>query len=242
MNSPKVSVITVCYNAVSTIENTIKSVLGQTYINIEYIIIDGGSTDGTTKVLEKYRDQLKWISERDSGIYDAMNKGVEMASGDWIYFLGSGDVLLDVVGQVADHLTEPNCIYYGDVYFEDLKRIYDGKFPAYKLAVLNISHQAIFYPAAVFKKYKYSLKYKYLADHHLNMLCYGDKSFIFRYLPIIVCIYEGNGLSANNPDVAFYNDKPQIIRENFPFWVYLYTRLRANLAKLIKPETSHGLG
>jgi glycosyltransferase involved in cell wall biosynthesis len=242
MNSPKISVITVCYNAEKTIEDTIKSVLGQTYTNIEYIVVDGGSIDGTTKVLQKYNDQLKWISERDKGVYDAMNKGVEIATGDWIYFLGSGDILLDVVDRVAESLNDTRCIYYGDVYFEDLKRIYDGKFPAYKLAVLNISHQAIFYPAGVFKKYRYDLKYKYLADHHLNMLCYGDKAFTFRYLPIMICNYEGNGLSANNPDVAFYEDKPRIIRENFPLWVYLYTRLRANLAKLIKPQTSHGLG
>ena len=89
---PLISVITVSYNAVSTIEDTILSVINQTYPNIEYIIIDGGSADGTVDIIEKYVDRISyWVSEPDKGIYDAMNKGLKVANGDWAIFMGSDD-------------------------------------------------------------------------------------------------------------------------------------------------------
>lgn len=242
MREPKISVITVCYNAADKVGQTLESVTGQSYRNIEYIVIDGGSVDGTTDILEKYSAHLTWFSEPDKGIYDAMNKGLTQATGDWIYFLGAGDILLDVLGKIAPQMVDGNCIYYGNVFMNSLQRFYDGPFPAHKLAVTNISHQAIFYPAAVFRKYRYELKYRYLADHHLNMRCYGDKQFKFKYLPLTVCIYEGNGLSDNNPDVPFYRDKPRLIRENFPLWIFVYTGLRSALARMIKSKPAYGLG
>lgn len=92
----KISVITVCYNCVSVIEQTIKSVLEQTYPNIEYIIIDGGSMDGTVDIIKKYSDTVTyWISEPDNGIYDAMNKGIDMATGDYLNFMNAGDTFFE---------------------------------------------------------------------------------------------------------------------------------------------------
>ena len=88
----KVSVITISYNAVSVIEDTIQSVLNQSYKDIEYIIIDGGSTDGTVDIIKKYQDKINyWVSEPDNGIYDAMNKGIDKATGEWINFMNAGD-------------------------------------------------------------------------------------------------------------------------------------------------------
>ena len=90
----KVSIITICYNCASDLERTIKSVLTQTYSNIEYIIVDGGSTDQTPQALNKYKDSIECIiSEPDDGIYDALNKGVRKATGEWILCLNAGDVL-----------------------------------------------------------------------------------------------------------------------------------------------------
>ena len=92
----KLSVITVSYNAAVTIEQTILSVIRQDYPNIEYIIIDGGSTDGTIDIIRKYEDKIAyWVSEPDQGIYDAMNKGIRQATGDYLYFLGADDWLKD---------------------------------------------------------------------------------------------------------------------------------------------------
>lgn len=95
-NNILISVVTVSYNAVATIEQTLLSVINQTYPNIEYIIIDGGSTDGTVDIIKKYADEIVyWISEPDKGIYDAMNKGIKKANGEWINFINAGDSYYD---------------------------------------------------------------------------------------------------------------------------------------------------
>jgi glycosyltransferase involved in cell wall biosynthesis len=93
---PRISVIPVVYNAVATLEETILSVINQDFDNFEFIIIDGRSTDGTIEIIKKYQDKITlWISEPDKGIYDAMNKGIQNAKGEYVYFLGAEDVLID---------------------------------------------------------------------------------------------------------------------------------------------------
>jgi glycosyltransferase len=115
----KISIITVTYNSVETLEYAIQSVLNQTYPHIEYIIVDGGSNDGTIALLEKYSAQIsKWISERDNGIYDAMNKGIDLATGDYIGFLNSDDILAsnDVISTLVNRASDTNAdVLYGDL-------------------------------------------------------------------------------------------------------------------------------
>lgn len=95
-DNPLISIITVVYNSIDLIEFTIRNIVNQTYNNIEYIIIDGGSTDGTLDVIKKYDDKIAyWVSERDKGLYDAMNKSIDLATGDYVWFMNSGDLIYD---------------------------------------------------------------------------------------------------------------------------------------------------
>lgn len=116
MFKPKLSVITIVYNNVRHIERTVKSVVNQTYPNIQYIVIDGASTDGTLQVLNQYRDHIsQLISEPDKGIYDAMNKGLRMATGDYVLFMNSGDEIYAPNTVTNVFATEPDAdIYYGE--------------------------------------------------------------------------------------------------------------------------------
>jgi len=134
---PLVSIVTVCYNSEKTIRDTIESVLNQTYRNIEYILVDGASKDSTVDIIKSYEEKFrekgisyKWISEPDTGIYNAMNKGIDMASGEWCYFLGSDDILFDknVILSITNELLDVNCIYYGEVYAVKKRILYDGAF------------------------------------------------------------------------------------------------------------------
>ncbi len=106
--TPKISIITATYNSSKTLEKSIQSVLNQNYSNIEYIIIDGNSKDSTVSIIEKYQNHIaKWISEPDKGIYDAWNKGVSLATGDWIVFLGSDDYFLpDALKSYVDYIEQ----------------------------------------------------------------------------------------------------------------------------------------
>jgi glycosyltransferase involved in cell wall biosynthesis len=170
---PKLTIITIVYNNVRDIERTIHSVLNQTYQNIEYIIIDGQSTDGTLAVIEKYRSKIsKIISERDKGIYDAMNKGLAMATGDYVLFMNSGDELYDeqTVEDVFDSAPGAD-IYYGEteMYNDNWESLGRRRHQAPEVfnwksfqCGMNVSHQAIYIKRSIVEPY--DLKYKYSAD------------------------------------------------------------------------------
>lgn len=127
LENPLISVITVVYNAAQTLEPTMLSVINQTYKNVEYIIIDGGSTDGTVDIIKKYEDKIAyWVSESDKGIYDAMNKGIDRATGEWINFMNAGDSFAtqDVLCTVFErgHYNDIDIIY-GNVYLIGQKKV-----------------------------------------------------------------------------------------------------------------------
>lgn len=170
---PKLSVITIVYNNVKDIERTILSVLNQSYPNIEYIIIDGGSTDGTVEVIKKYEDKIsKCVSEKDKGIYDAMNKGLKLATGDYVLFMNSGDEIYDSLTVKKVFATSPNAdIYYGEteMYDESWKSLgkrrhqIPDKFTwrSFKYG-MNVSHQAIYIKKSI--TVPYDMNYELSAD------------------------------------------------------------------------------
>jgi glycosyltransferase involved in cell wall biosynthesis len=169
---PVLSVITIVYNNAADIERTMLSVLNQTYPHIEYIIIDGASTDGTLQIIGKYKDRLsKFISEKDNGIYDAMNKGLALAGGDYVLFMNSGDEIYDINTVQNVFNTEPDAdIYYGEteMYKDGIslgKRRHEApeKFTwqSFKYG-MNVSHQAIYIKRSITEPF--NLDYQLSSD------------------------------------------------------------------------------
>lgn len=233
----KVSVVTVCYNAVKSIEETMLSVLNQSYKNIEYIIIDGGSTDGTVDIIKKYADRLAyWVSEPDKGIYDAMNKGIAFATGDYLYFLGADDTLINhsIINEVFGtfDFRNKNDVIYGNVIIQPSGKIYDGKFSRWKLIRKNICHQAIFYPKSALKKHQYTLRYRAYADYYENIRLWGI-GYKFKYIPISVANFVVGGFSIKG-DQRFMRERGNIICDKLGFVAHVYYLFRVRLVNLLK--------
>jgi glycosyltransferase involved in cell wall biosynthesis len=230
---PKISIGLVVYNGFSHIRLALDSIVNQSYANIELIVIDGGSSDGTLSILNEYSSKVSlFISERDEGIYDAMNKVRSLASGDWLIFVGCDDVLLDVIADIAPKLKLPGAVYYGDAILRSTGFVYGGKFSKYRLMQCNLCHQTVFYPKAVYKNYAYSLNYPFLADYDYNIRLVGD-SIPFKYLGITVSIFNNKGASSSG-DVEFEGDKLKIIRGSFGLTYATIKLLRNQFANLKK--------
>jgi len=238
MTSKRFSIITPTLNSGGKLEQTINSVLSQNEKLFEYIIVDGCSKDETLRVIRKYGERIKWVSERDRGPYDAMNKGIEMATGGYLYFLGAGDHLReDILERVEKIIPERHLTFiYGNVYLLDEKREYLGEFDEAKIARKNICHQAIFYERSIFEIIgKYDLRYSLLADHAFNLRCFGDKRIKKIYMNDVIADYEGRGLSREQ-DLNFIKDAPRMIRNNLGFRHYLLNRLKNLQHKLSHPR------
>jgi hypothetical protein len=232
---PLISIIIVTYNAAYYLQNAIDSVVNQTYKNIELIIIDGKSTDGTIDIIKRNEKNITfWLSENDNGIYDAMNKAIKYCKGDFYLFLGADDILYSTLHKVVPSINNLNCLYYGNVYFEKDKTIYDGSFDAKKIVIKNICHQAILYPKTVFEKYSYHLKYKIRADHYLNLQCFADKNITFKYIPITIAQFSAGGTSSLATDHEFNKDRLPFIKKHFNPIIYYYCKLRSLSAKVLK--------
>lgn len=210
---PKISIGLIVYNGFEHIRSALDSIVSQPYKNIELIVVDGGSTDGTLDVLHDYAEHISvLVSEPDKGIYDAMNKVCSLATGDWLIFLGCDDVLLNIICEVAASLNQPDSIYYGDVIFRSNDRVVGGKLSKLRLMKSNLCHQSVFYPMTVYKKYSYSLDYKWLADYAYNIRLFGD-GIPFVYMGITVSIYNDKGGSSLG-DAVFEKNKLRLIRES----------------------------
>lgn len=217
----KFSIITINYNNKYGLEKTIKSVLSQTHAESEFIIVDGGSTDGGRDIIEQYKEHLAWwCSEPDKGVYHAMNKGIDHTTGDYIIFMNSGDVFYDVNvlnNVVSAHPTA--AVLYGDwIRWHSNENETFMKAPQ-KVSLSfffrgdNICHQAMFVRSDVQKEHKYDENYKILADwdlwQRLSLLGYT-----FQYLPITICRFDTNsGLSETLHDITKAERK--IIRQQY---------------------------
>jgi len=204
-NEPLVSIITVVYNGEAYLEQTIDSVLNQSYKNIEYIIVDGGSTDGTLDILKKYGDKItKWISEPDKGLYDAMNKGIGMTNGELIGMINSDDWYeLDAVEQMVNAYNNnpTKTIFHADRYDveEDGSRKVRKFHPsAFKLKYygMTYNHPSMFITPGEYAKHLYNTKLRSMSDFQFVLEAYlRDKETLF-YLDNAIVNYRLDGISS----------------------------------------------
>jgi len=204
-NEPLVSIITVVYNGEKYLEQTIDSVLNQSYKNIEYIVVDGGSTDGTLDILKKYGDKItKWVSEPDEGLYDAMNKGIGMTKGELIGMINSDDWYeLDAVEQMVNaYKNNPTkTIFHADRYDveEDGSRKVRKFHPsAFKLKYygMTYNHPSMFITPGEYEKHLYNTKLRSMSDFQFVLEAYlRDKETLF-YLDNAIVNYRLDGISA----------------------------------------------
>jgi glycosyltransferase involved in cell wall biosynthesis len=201
------SVIIPTFNSAMTIERCLASLVCQTYRDFEICIIDGASSDSTIAKVNQVCTQFKNIrivSEADKGTYDAMNKGIDIAQGDWVYFLGSDDQVHDenVFADIFKTTPARNCgIIYGNVRIDGDTawakdgQIYDGKFSISQLLDRNICHQAMFYRKKLFSKLgKYDLRYPMCADWALNLRFFPRSKP--KYVDRIIANFQGGGISS----------------------------------------------
>lgn len=223
-----ITIITVVYNNVLGIEATINSVLNQTYKNIDYIIIDGGSTDGTVEKIKKYVDRISlFISEKDTGIYNAMNKGLVYAKGKWVLFLNSGDWLyaVDTISTVCCHIDESIDVFYGDQCFDygDKKII-----KCSDSSLCNFSkYMPLFHPATLVKRellkeHPFDEKYKIAADYKQLYSLYLE-GYSFKKINIVISNFEAvSGVSNINYSQAMKENFKVRSKENFFIWYPKY--------------------
>lgn len=199
----RVTVVTVVFNGAAELEKTILSVINQSYKNLEYIVIDGGSTDGTIDIIKKYDNKIAcWISEHDKGIYDAMNKGITLASGNWINFMNSGDVFAhdDVVKTIFKRrYTREQPVIYGDV------KVKYNEFSLYVKA-RNLSnfwrgmpfcHQSSFASTKLMKEIQFDLEFRLASDFNFFYKLWKN-SCAFVYVPFAFAEISSAGISDKN--------------------------------------------
>ncbi len=218
MTTPFFSIIIPTYNSSKTIARCLDSIIGQVFTNFELIISDGSSSDNTLEIVNQYKwlhPDIIILSERDNGIYDAMNKAIARASGEWVYFLGSDDYLLgrNVLNELTQKIKLDDFDYvYGNVFSPEYGDNYDGEFDSKKILEKNICHQALFVRKKLLQKMGgFNTRYKLLADYDFNLRCMFDKRVRKRHVDLLVAFYAPAGSSSTITDETFAKDKSWLI-------------------------------
>ncbi len=243
MQNNKISIVTINYNNPQGLKKTIESVVNQTYKDFEYIIIDGGSSYEDVEIIKSYQNQINyWVSEPDKGIYNAMNKGIKKATGDFVIFLNSGDNFtnLSVLEEVQNKLTSDYDIYYGDYYRikSNSKRrktfpeslsfsfFYSGSLP----------HPATFFRRTLFEEiFFYNESYKIVSDWEFYIYAICHQNVKYHYLKTAISDFDFTGISSNPKfkDLEA-QERKAVLEKYFPLFVEDYEKLSLLNSKRFK--------
>ena len=235
------SIITVVYNGEHLIEKTIKSVIGQTLTSVEYIIIDGESTDGTLHVINKYKDKITYIeSSEDSGVYDAMNKALFHVKGEWVLFMNAGDIFfsLKTLENVANSIgfdTSLNLVY-GDVVLGDKNgKVVQAKDFNYIKFGMPFCHQSVFVRSNIFLKNNFNNYYKICADYDFFLRLYCEGIINYKKLSFPIAVFDVNGISYRH---NVFNEYLKVVKIQYGFsaitWYHFLRSGYSNLRVSVK--------
>lgn len=239
----KISIITVNYNDKVGLERTVNSVLSQNNKNFEYLVIDGNSNDGSVEVIEKNKDKIDfWVSEKDSGIYNAMNKGIRAAKGDYLLFLNSGDWLYDknAISNVEQLIDGSKDIYYGNAIFKFDKK---DKIVKYNKPISfefftygNFCHQATFIKKSLFFDISfYNEKRKIVSDWEFFAVAICLKNASHQYMDVIVANYDLTGISSRPEfEELKMKERNDVFQEYFPMFINDYKNINELNSKRIQ--------
>lgn len=230
----KISIITINKNNAVGLEKTIQSVISQSYTNIEYIIVDGASRDGSVDVIKKYADSISgFISETDNGLYNAMNKGIKMASGDYIFFLNSGDIAYsnNIIQKVADNLDNNDVVFGNTSYIKNTKIIKNPATPVveyYKRYQHDIPPQpALFVKRELFSKVNnFDESYRIIADVVFVSRLFSDKNLAYKHIDEIISIFDTTGISSQHANQEMiYLERRRFIETEFPQYLQEFEKV-----------------
>lgn len=220
----KISIITVNYNDAVGLEKTIRSVVSQSYQDKEYIVIDGNSSDGSVEIICKYSNYIsKWVSEPDSGIYNAMNKGIRMATGDYCIMMNAGDVFFSskVLSEVSRVINGGKDVYNGNAFYVNGKGAIDWYRKGHKDVSLrhfyrsSICHQATFIKTSLLKNYLYDETLRMVSDWKfwIQAICLGGASY--QAMDIDICCFNTEGVTTTQSELG-RREREQVLEELLP--------------------------
>ena len=233
----KLSIITINRNNKDGLEKTIRSVIAQTCRDYEYIVIDGASTDGSAEIIRQYEKKIYcWISEPDQGIYNAMNKGVSHATGEYVLFLNSGDYLCDssVLAEMLPNLTGEG-IVYGDLMFmpesgEGSVFVYPEVLDIDYFMERSLGHPASFIKRELLMVNPYSEGYRIVSDWEFFFRKIVFELVTYKHVGLVVSVFDMGGISNLQADLCA-REREQVLRSFFPGMLYEYLQTCVELRK-----------
>lgn len=239
----KISIITINYNDKLGLEKTIESIVSQTYSEYEFIVIDGDSNDGSKDIIANYNSRIDfWVSEKDSGIYNAMNKGIKKANGDFVIFMNSGDTFCNenVLKNCILEINTDFDLFYGDAYFitknETVKVEYPDKLSFHFFTINSLCHQACFIKRSLFYDiFFYNENFKIISDWEFMIYIICNKNIKYKHLNQFITNYDYEGISSKPETIELIKKETKIVMETyFPAFIDDYKNIAEIESKRIK--------